>query len=180
VSDSVLASLTPRQREVYRLIGEGVAVKNIGPDLGITEGTVRDHIKAVRAKLPNRSNETIARMLQAYEGPPPQSWGRTPQIVEPVRETAEITTRSDEPARSEQETAVPASAPEPRVPATAPDTIWSLLFPRVGRPPNELSTYERIALILVMTILATVVLIGSGWALISFSEYLRHLARYGG
>jgi DNA-binding CsgD family transcriptional regulator len=180
VSDTILASLTPRQRAVYRLIGDGVAVKNIGPDLGITEATVRDHIKAVRAKLPNRSNETIARMLQAYEDRPPQNWGETPQSVEPARKVVEITTRSDEIARSEQDAAALERAPGPNSPAPLPGSIWDLLFPKLGRPPNELSTAGRIALILAMAIVALIVLIMSAGALIGFSEYLRHLARYGG
>lgn len=172
MSDDVLASLSPRQREVYRLIGAGILIKNIGDELGIREATVRDHIKAVRAKLPNRSNETIARMLAAYESAHPQSWGEAPQSVE-------------------QASIVPLAGPEPddtdrfgqkRIEPQAQATggIRALLFPRLGRPPNALDTSARIALILVMTVLAMAAILAGGWALIAFSDYLRALNRHGG
>jgi DNA-binding CsgD family transcriptional regulator len=172
VSDDVLASLSPRQREVYRLIGAGILIKNIGDELGIREATVRDHIKAVRAKLPNRSNETIARMLQAYEAAHPQSWGETPQAVEPADIAPLAPSRPDDTARFGQDRIDPK--------ATAAGGIRSLLFPRLGRPPNALDTSTRIALILLMTVLAMAAMLAGGWALIAFSDYLRALNRHGG
>lgn len=172
MSDDVLASLSPRQREVYRLIGAGILIKNIGEELGIREATVRDHIKAVRAKLPNRSNETIARMLQAYEMAHPQSWGETPQVVEPADTAPLAGPGSDDIARSGQDRI------EPK--AMAAGGIGNLLFPRLGRPPNALDTSARIALILLMTVLAMTAILVGGWALIAFSDYLRDLNRHGG
>lgn len=172
MSDDVLASLSPRQREVYRLIGAGVLIKNIGDQLGIREATVRDHIKAVRAKLPNRSNETIARMLAAYEGAHPQSWGKTPQAVEPTAEPPVADPGSDDIARFGQDRI----APE----AGAAGGIRNLLFPTLGRPPNALDTSARIALILLMTVLAMAAILAGGWALIAFSDYLRDLNSHGG
>lgn len=172
MSDDVLASLSPRQREVYRLIGAGILIKNIGEELGIREATVRDHIKAVRAKLPNRSNETIARMLQAYETAHPQSWGETPQAVEPANAPPLTGLGSDAIARSGQDRIEPKAA--------AAGGIGSLLFPKLGRPPNALDTSARIALILLMTVLAMAAILAGGWALIAFSDYLRDLNRHGG
>lgn len=172
MSDDVLASLSPRQREVYRLIGAGILIKNIGEQLGIREATVRDHIKAVRAKLPNRSNETIARMLAAYEATHPQSWGTTPQSVEPADIPPLTPSRPDDIDRFGQDRIQPA--------ASATGGIWTLLFPRLGRPPNRLDTSARITLILLMTILAMAAMLAGGWALIAFSDYLRALNRHGG
>lgn len=172
MSDDVLASLSPRQREVYRLIGAGILIKNIGEELGIREATVRDHIKAVRAKLPNRSNETIARMLQAYEAAHPQSWGEAPQAVEPAGTPPLAGPGSDDIARSGQDRIEPKALPT--------GGIMSLLFPKLGRPPNALDTSARIALILLMTVLAMAAILAGGWALIAFSDYLRALNRHGG
>jgi DNA-binding CsgD family transcriptional regulator len=172
VSDDVLASLSPRQREVYRLIGAGILIKNIGERLGIREATVRDHIKAVRAKLPNRSNETIARMLAAYESAHPQSWGTTPQSVESAAVVPLAPSRPDDIDRSGQERMEPG--------LIAKGGILGLLFPRLGRPPNALDTSARIALILLMTVLAMAAILAGGWALIAFSDYLRDLNRHGG
>jgi DNA-binding CsgD family transcriptional regulator len=43
--------LTPRQREVLGLLGEGLPARKIAGRLGITEITVRNHIRAVLAEL---------------------------------------------------------------------------------------------------------------------------------
>ncbi|MEX1357228.1 MAG: LuxR C-terminal-related transcriptional regulator [Gaiellaceae bacterium] len=44
-------SLTPRQREVLRLLAEGVPAKVIATRLGIAEVTVRNHIQAILIEL---------------------------------------------------------------------------------------------------------------------------------
>ncbi len=43
--------LTPRQREVMLLIAAGLSNQEIGNRLGIVEGTVKIHVKAILAKL---------------------------------------------------------------------------------------------------------------------------------
>jgi DNA-binding NarL/FixJ family response regulator len=43
--------LTPREREVLRLVAEGLDNRMIGRQLGITRSTVKHHLEAVYAKL---------------------------------------------------------------------------------------------------------------------------------
>ncbi|MEV4421813.1 LuxR C-terminal-related transcriptional regulator [Patulibacter sp. NPDC049589] len=63
-ADSRLASLTPRQREILRMMLGGASNGAIGTRLGITEGTVKSHVKRVLRKLGvvNRS-QAIATFL---------------------------------------------------------------------------------------------------------------------
>jgi NarL family two-component system response regulator LiaR len=47
----VYSDLTPREREVLRLVASGRANKEIGAQLGITERTVKTHISNIFSKL---------------------------------------------------------------------------------------------------------------------------------
>jgi DNA-binding NarL/FixJ family response regulator len=49
--DSQLESLTPREKEVLRLMAEGVASRDIAARLGISYTTVRTHIRSLGSKL---------------------------------------------------------------------------------------------------------------------------------
>jgi DNA-binding NarL/FixJ family response regulator len=49
--DPELDQLTPRERQVLRLIARGYAYKEIGRDLGISTRTVETHVSAVLRKL---------------------------------------------------------------------------------------------------------------------------------
>jgi DNA-binding NarL/FixJ family response regulator len=49
--DEPLAALTPRERDVLRLIGRGFPNKQIARELGLTESTVKTHVGHVLAKL---------------------------------------------------------------------------------------------------------------------------------
>jgi RNA polymerase sigma factor (sigma-70 family) len=49
--DPELDRLTPREREVLRLIARGYAYKEIGGELGISAKTVESHVSAVLRKL---------------------------------------------------------------------------------------------------------------------------------
>jgi DNA-binding NarL/FixJ family response regulator len=53
---AVLAPLTDREREVLRLLATGLPNARIAAELGISVGTVKDHVRAVLRKLgaPNR------------------------------------------------------------------------------------------------------------------------------
>jgi len=50
-SSEPLEALTPREEEVLRLLVEGLANKEIGARLHLSEGTVRNHVSRVIAKL---------------------------------------------------------------------------------------------------------------------------------
>ena len=49
--DTQLESLTPREKEVLRLMAEGVASRDIAAKLGISYTTVRTHIRSLGSKL---------------------------------------------------------------------------------------------------------------------------------
>ena len=49
--DAQLESLTPREKEVLRLMAEGVSSREIASKLGISYTTVRTHIRSLGAKL---------------------------------------------------------------------------------------------------------------------------------
>lgn len=46
-----LATLTPRERDVLRLIGAGLSNRAIGTELYLSLGSVKDHVSAILAKL---------------------------------------------------------------------------------------------------------------------------------
>ena len=52
-----LASLTPREREVARLVADGLVNKQIATRLGVSLPTVKDHVHRILEKtgLPNRA-----------------------------------------------------------------------------------------------------------------------------
>jgi RNA polymerase sigma factor (sigma-70 family) len=58
----LLGSLTPRQREVLRLLGTGLSNKEIARRLGLSENTVKIHVTAILRSL-QVSNRTAAVVL---------------------------------------------------------------------------------------------------------------------
>jgi DNA-binding NarL/FixJ family response regulator len=54
------AILTPRQRDVFELIVQGMSNKEIARTLELAEGTVKIHIKALFAKLGVRRRAAVA------------------------------------------------------------------------------------------------------------------------
>ena len=54
------SSLTPREREVLRHLAEGQSNKEIARALGITDGTVKLHVRSILAKLEVRSRVEAA------------------------------------------------------------------------------------------------------------------------
>ncbi len=58
------AGLTPRQREILLCMAKGLQNKEIGAELGMTEGTVKVHVKTILAKLDvaNRTGAVVKAM----------------------------------------------------------------------------------------------------------------------
>lgn len=74
---SKIASLTPREREVMRLVVQGNANKRIAATLGITMKTVEAHRAHVMRKMKADSLAELVRMVQTVQGdPPPPGLGR--------------------------------------------------------------------------------------------------------
>lgn len=65
------AVLTPRQRDVFELIVQGMSNKEIAHNLQLAEGTIKIHIKALFAKLGVRRRAAVAvagtRLLSSQE-----------------------------------------------------------------------------------------------------------------
>jgi DNA-binding NarL/FixJ family response regulator len=60
-ADPELEQLTPREREVLRLIARGYAYKEVAKDLGISSKTVETHVSSVLRKLQLSSRHQLAR-----------------------------------------------------------------------------------------------------------------------
>jgi FixJ family two-component response regulator len=56
-------SLTPREREVLRLVATGMLNKQIAGEFGITEGTVKQHRASVMRKLHVVSVADLVRLV---------------------------------------------------------------------------------------------------------------------
>jgi DNA-binding CsgD family transcriptional regulator len=63
-----LARLTPREREVAALVGQGLRNKEIAARLHITLGTVKDHVHRILAKAELSGRPAL---IAALAGPPP-------------------------------------------------------------------------------------------------------------
>lgn len=65
---NLLATLTPQQLRVLELLASGRRVSEVGSVLGVANGTVRSHVKALRAKLGARSQlEAVAMFHQSSD-----------------------------------------------------------------------------------------------------------------
>lgn len=58
--EGIFRELTPREREILGLLAEGLSNRSIGEQLGISEGTVKAHVKAILRKLQIRSRVAAA------------------------------------------------------------------------------------------------------------------------
>jgi DNA-binding CsgD family transcriptional regulator len=57
--------MTPRETAVLRLLIAGKSTAQIGAALGITEGTVGDHVKSLfRKTVTNKRSELVASVLR--------------------------------------------------------------------------------------------------------------------
>ncbi|WP_326600320.1 response regulator transcription factor [Streptomyces sp. NBC_01803] len=68
--DAALASLSPREREILVLIGEGLTNRQIGRRLFLSEKTVKNHISRLLAKL-GVERRVQAAVLVSKVTPPP-------------------------------------------------------------------------------------------------------------
>ncbi len=59
-ADPRIKSLTARERDIVKLIGEGKNNKEIAAELFITEGTVKNHISSILIKLDLRDRTQLA------------------------------------------------------------------------------------------------------------------------
>ena len=65
--DSPLHQLSPRERQVLDLLGQGCRLRSIAEKLRVSPDTVRNHLKAMFKKTGTHSQEELTAMLHAYE-----------------------------------------------------------------------------------------------------------------
>lgn len=66
-----LATLTPKERECLRLVGQRLSSKEIAAQLGIAKSSVDTYCDRARIKLGARDRIEAAHLLAAAEEPPP-------------------------------------------------------------------------------------------------------------
>ncbi|OKL50363.1 response regulator [Boudabousia marimammalium] len=78
-SDDPTASLTPSERRVLMLIGDGLSNREIGDRLGVAEKTVKNHITSLLAKMGLQRRTQVAAWVAGQRA---TSW-RTPRGENP-------------------------------------------------------------------------------------------------
>jgi DNA-binding CsgD family transcriptional regulator len=133
-------ALTARERDCLRALLSHGSSKGAADQLGISPGTVDQHLKSARRKLGVSDSWTAAR-LATGDPAPLQKLDIEPGTL--VRPTPMA------PADDKPTTPVRPEAEADRVhPGGTPDvSLRSLLFPPVGRPPNTLPIRTRLMLI---------------------------------
>lgn len=66
--EALMATLSPQQRRVLELLATGRRVSEVGAELGVSSGTVRSHVKSLRAKLGAATQlKAVAMYHQAHQ-----------------------------------------------------------------------------------------------------------------
>jgi len=68
--DTPLAALTPRETTIARLVGRGMRNKDIGAELGLTEGTVKVWLHRMYEKLGANNRTELALLVHSDEHSP--------------------------------------------------------------------------------------------------------------
>ena len=68
-TDSALHQLSPRERQVLDLLGQGCRPRSIAEKLHVSPETVRNHLKAMFRKTGTHSQEELTAMLHAWHRP---------------------------------------------------------------------------------------------------------------
>jgi two-component system nitrate/nitrite response regulator NarL len=71
----VVTALTPRERQIMRLVSEGLSNKEIGRRLNIVDGTMKVHLHNIFQKLEIRNRTVLAalaRRLPSAASEPPE------------------------------------------------------------------------------------------------------------
>ncbi len=89
-SDADIASLSMRQKEILRLVGQYMQAKEVARELDIAESTVRTHMTTARRRLDVTTSREAARLLLEYErtegiindeGPPRQRMAEPAELA---------------------------------------------------------------------------------------------------
>ena len=67
VTENMLAVLTERERQIMRLVSEGLSNKEIGRRLNITDGTIKVHLHNIYQKLEINNRTVLAALAISYQ-----------------------------------------------------------------------------------------------------------------
>ncbi|NBB14552.1 hypothetical protein GVN21_04155 [Caulobacter sp. SLTY] len=112
-----LATLTERERQILRLVGEHLNSKEIGRELGIADHTVVNHLRKAREKVGVTSRYEAARLLRQAEGGMTRNVsGMTPVMAPPAADrpsSAPQVGASDDTRKRSQRRLQPGPQPDP-------------------------------------------------------------------
>lgn len=69
ISEKYLAVLTDRERQIMRLVSEGLSNKEIGRRLKVADGTIKVHLHHIFRKLEISNRTILATLAVSYSGP---------------------------------------------------------------------------------------------------------------
>ncbi|WP_036031581.1 response regulator transcription factor [Bradyrhizobium yuanmingense] len=70
ITDNSLTILTERERQIVRLVSQGLSNKGIGRMLNVTDGTVKVHLHKIFQKLDISNRTVLAIVAQRSLGSP--------------------------------------------------------------------------------------------------------------
>ena len=192
--------LTDKQRECLDLIGAGFSEKEIARQLDISPYAVKERLRAARKTLGHADSRVAARGLQTWRESKVQS-GRVGlgEAVADIAYTRDVGGQESLAGQSVfglSDVAASHAAARPRSDvaqelreqhvrytidvASGNNTVWSRLFPKIGRRKNDLSASTRIALITIQVAVIALSLAVGLTAIMAASGYLSWLSRHGG
>jgi two-component system nitrate/nitrite response regulator NarL len=71
INEKALIALTERERQIMRLVSEGLSNKQIGRRLNITDGTIKVHLHHIFQKLDVRNRTALAALAISRSDDPP-------------------------------------------------------------------------------------------------------------
>jgi DNA-binding CsgD family transcriptional regulator len=181
MDDDRFARLTPRQLDCLRLLPVKGSSKGVAEALRISPGTVDQHLKSARRMLGVNDSWMASQMVLRHLRAHPQKLDNQPEAVADPPEPSTVSTGTDDRSEGQGDSGGSGNSGWKKPPPTRRiPSLSAVLFPPVGRPPNDLSTRSRLSLIAVQALLA-ISAVSMLFALVyTMSRLLIVLNRHGG
>jgi hypothetical protein len=179
MDDDRFTRLTPRQLDCLRLLPVKGSSKGVAEALRISPGTVDQHLKSARRMLGVNDSWMASEMVLSHLRAHPQKLDNQPEAVADPPEPSTVSTGTDDRSEGQGENGGLGDSGWNKPPQVRP-SLSAVLFPPLGRPPNDLSTRSRLSLIAVQAFLA-ISAVSMLFALVyAMSRLLIVLNRHGG